>query len=122
MSRVTPSEVKAIVATSLDDAVVQVWIDGAHSVVNSVSGCVGSDEALLKQVELYLSAHMVAMLDPALRGFITKEGPSGFETSYSNPVSVKNCIDGTPWGMTANMLSNGCLANTSDKAASACFL
>lgn len=120
-SRVTPEEVKEIVATSLTDSVIQVWIDGANSIVNANADCIGGDEALLTQVELYLSAHFVAMLDPKLRGFITKRKLEVFETTYSNPVTLKNIIDNTPYGTTANMLSNGCLANASDKSAEVCF-
>ena len=121
MSRVTPEEVKAIIDTSLEDPVIQVWIDAANTIVNSNADCIGGDEALLTQVELYLSAHFVGMLDPEIRGFVTKEKLEVFETTYSNPVSIKNNIDNTPYGTTANMLSNGCLANTSDKIADVCF-
>ena len=122
MSRVTPAEVKLIVPTELSDPVVQIWIDSANTIVTANSECIGGDEDLLTQVELYLSAHLVAMLDPALRGFVTKEGPPGFETTYSNPMTIKNNIDGTPYGTTANMLSNGCLASTSDRSISLCAL
>jgi hypothetical protein len=121
MSRVTPEQVKAIIDTSLDDPVIQVWIDAANTIVNANADCIGGDEALLTQVELYLSAHFVGMLDPEIRGFVTKEKLEVFETTYSNPVSIKNNIDNTPYGTTANMLSNGCLANTSDKSAEVCF-
>lgn len=122
MSRVTPSEVKAIVTTALTDPIVQVWIDGANTIVTSISNCIGGDNAKLTQVELYLAAHFVAMLDPKLRGFITKRKLEVFETTYSNPVTLSNIIDNTPYGTTANMLSGGCLANTSDKLAEVCFL
>lgn len=122
MSRVAASEVKLLVNTSLSDPIVQTWIDGASTVVNANAECIGSDEEVLTQVELYLSAHFVAMLDPALRGFVTKEGPPGFETTYSNPMTIKNNIDSTPYGTTANMLSNGCLASTSDRSISLCAL
>jgi hypothetical protein len=118
MSRVTPEEVKAIVTTSLTDPVIQVWIDGANAIVNESADCIGNDEAILTQVELYLSAHLVAMLDPELRGFVTKEKLDVFETTYSNPVTIKNNIDNTPYGTMANRLSNGCLANIDDKAVS----
>ena len=121
MSRVTPTEVKVIVTTSLADPIVQIWIDSANTIVTENAECIGGDEALLTQVELYLSAHFVAMLDPELRGFVTKEKLDVFETTYSNPVTMKNNIDNTPWGTAANMLSNGCLANTSDKLASVEF-
>ena len=116
MSRVTPSEVKAIIETPLTDPIVQIWIDGANTIVTDNAECIGGDEALLTQVELFLSAHFVGMLDPAIRGFISKEKLGTFETSYSNPVTLSNIIDNTPYGTTANMLSNGCLANASDRA------
>lgn len=121
MSRVTPAEVKEIVTTNLDDTVVQVWIDGAHSIVNANAECIGSDEVLLTQVELYLSAHFVAMLSASTRGFVTKRKVDTFETSYSNPVVLSNTIDQTPYGQTANMLSGGCLASVSDKKATVEF-
>jgi hypothetical protein len=116
MSRVTPTEVKAIIETPLTDPVIQIWIDGANTIVTANAECIGGDDALLTQVELYLSAHFVGMLDPGVRGFITKEKLDVFETTYSNPVTLSNIIDNTPYGTTANMLSGGCLANVSDRA------
>lgn len=121
MARVTPDQVRAVVSTSLNDTAIQTWIDAANAIVNSKSECIHGDEALLAQVELMLSAHFVAMLDPELRGFVTKEKLDVFETTYSNPVSMKNNIDGTPYGTTANMLSGGCLATTTEKAATVDF-
>jgi len=118
MSRVTPAEVKEIIATNLLDPVIQIWIDGANTIVTENSECIGGVEAVLTQVELYLSAHFVGMLDPAIRGFVTKEKLDIFETTYSNPVTLANNIDNTTYGTTANMLSKGCLANTSDRSIS----
>jgi hypothetical protein len=121
MSRVTPAEVTSIVATSLSDSVVQLWIDAASAIVDTHADCIGGTEALLTQVELYLSAHMVAMLSADTRGFISEEGPAGFTTKYSNPVKMQGIIESTPFGMTANMLSNGCLANVSQQLATVDF-
>lgn len=120
-SRVTPEEVKAIITTTLTDPIIQIWIDAANSVVNDNAACIGGDDALLTQVELYLSAHFVGMLDPAIRGFVTKEKLDVFETTYSNPVAMRELIDSTVYGQTANMLSKGCLANVADKASSVEF-
>lgn len=117
MSRVTPADVKVIVQTKLPDPVVQVWIDGANTIVTANSNCIGDDDALLTQVELYLSAHFIGMLDPKIRGFVTKQKLAVFEQTYSNPVELKNIIDNTPYGTTANMLSGGCLTNTSKSVA-----
>lgn len=121
MSRVTPTEVKVIVTTTLTDPVVQVWIDSANSIVTDNEACIDGDEAKLTMVELYLSAHFIAMLSPKTRGFVTKRKLDVFETDYSNPVMLKNTIDNTTYGTTANMLSGGCLANTTDKRATAEF-
>jgi hypothetical protein len=123
MSRVTPAEVKVIVATSLADPIVQVWIDAANTVVNNNVECINGTEAELTQIELYLSAHFVAMLDPSTRGYVTKDKiANAFETEYSDPAAIANTIDNTVYGTTANMLSNGCLANASDRAISLCAL
>jgi len=118
MSRVTPSEVQAIVTTKLSDPVIQVWIDGANTIVTNNSSCIGGDNDLLTQVELFLSAHYSAMLKPKTRGYETKRRIDVFETTYSNPAVIKNMIDNTHYGTTANQLSNGCLASISDKAIS----
>jgi len=120
-SRVTPAEVKAILTTTLTDPVIQTWIDAANAAVNDNAACIGGDDALLKQVELYLSAHFVGMLDPGIRGFISKEKTEELETSYSNPAGVSELINSTVYGQTANMLSKGCLANVADKASSVEF-
>ena len=111
MSRVTPEEVTDIVETDLVDTVVQVWIDGANTIVNANADCIGSDESVLTQVELYLSAHFVAMLDSETRGYITKDKIDTFETSYSTPTGLDHIMDNTAYGTTANMISGGCLAN-----------
>ncbi len=116
-SRVTPTEVKQIVDTALLDPVVQIWIDSANTILFNNLLCLTVDEIILKQIELFLSAHFIAMLDAELRGFVTKEKVDVFETTYSNPINLINSIDNTPYGTTANMLSGGCLANTSDKLA-----
>lgn len=116
MSRVTPTEVRVIIITPLADPVIQVWIDGANTIVTANADCIGGDDALLKQVELYLSAHFIGMLDPAIRGFVTREKLDVFETTYSNPAILKNNIDNTPYGTMANRLSDGCLANIDDRA------
>ena len=116
MSRVTPTEVKVIIDTPLTDPIVQIWIDGANTIVTANAECIGSDETLLTQVELYLSAHFVGMLDPGIRGFVSKEKTEELETSFSNPVTLSNMIDNTPYGTMANRLSDGCLANIDDRA------
>ncbi len=115
-TRVTPAEVKVIIETPLTDPAIQIWIDAANAIVDDNSDCITGGETILKLVELQLSAHFVGMQDSEVRGFITKDGLNGFETSYSNPVEKsKDLINSTTYGQAANMLAGGCLASTSEK-------
>lgn len=113
MSRVTPTEVRVILTTGLSDTVMQAWIDAASLVVDDNALCINGDDALLKEVELYLSAHLIAMLPGEEGGIITKEKLDVMETTFAQ-ASVKKDINTTVYGKTANMLSRGCLYDTSD--------
>lgn len=109
MSRVTPAEVKAIVATTLDDATIQLWIDGSSTIVDRNAPCIGGDEALLTKVELYLSAHNVDLNSGTNKGQITKQKLDVLETTYAAAPVVRDSIESTRYGVMANQLAGGCL-------------
>lgn len=111
-NRVQACEVKEIITTDLSEDAIYTWIGVANILVTNKKFCIGGTAALLKKIELQLTAHYIGMLDSSIRGFITKEGVPGFETTYANPVTLKNIIDNTPYGMNANALANGCLTKT----------
>ena len=111
-NRVQACEVQEIITTDLTEDAIYVWIGVANALVTNRQYCIGGDAALLKKIELQLTAHYIGMLDPSIRGFITKEGPPGFETTYSNPVKLEGIINSTAYGITANALANGCLTKT----------
>ena len=120
-SRVTPTEVKAIVATTLTDPIVQTWIDAANSVVNENAACIGGDDALLTQVELYLSSHFIALVDPGLdNSRVSKEKTEELETDF-NVAKLMGNVNDTVYGTTANMLSKGCLTNANQAIATVEF-
>jgi len=116
MSRVTPTEVKEIVSTTLSDPIVQIWIDATSEIVDQKADCIGADDtALLTQVELYLSAHLVAMLSTGDGGgVIRREKFESMETDYVT-ANIDKLIDSTVYGQTANMLSGGCLSDINDQ-------
>lgn len=117
MSRVTPAEVKEIIDTDLSDAVIQIWIDSANTIVNDNKECIGDDESKLTQVELYLSAHFISMIDTSSGGKgIEKEKFEGMETTFSS-IDASDKISSTVYGQTANMLSGGCLGKVQDRKA-----
>lgn len=116
-SRVTPAEVKAIVTTLLADSIVQIWIDAANSIVNDHEECINGDATLLTQIELYLSAHLVDLLDTTVGGAVTKDKFGPIETTYAQNAASGE-INSTVYGNTANMLSKGCLGDVDDTAVS----
>jgi len=120
-TRVTPTEVKVIIPTTLADPVIEVWIDAANAIVNEQAACIGGDDALLTKVELFLSAHFVALVDPASdQSKATKEEIGPLTVSY-NTATLANNINDTAFGKTANMLSNGCLIKTTEAKATVEF-
>ena len=120
-TRVTPADVKVIIETTLADPTIQVWINAANAIVNEQAACIGGDEALLTQVELHLSAHFVALVDPSSdRSRATKEKMGPLDVTY-NSATLANNINDTAYGKTANMLSNGCLIKTTQEVATVEF-
>lgn len=118
MSRVNPTEVKEILKTTLTDPAIQVWIDAANCIVTDNSDCIGGVETTLTKVELYLSCHFLALNNPAIGGIIKSEKLADMSTTYATASNVSDLINSTSYGIVANSLSNGCLANMSDRAIS----
>lgn len=56
--RVTSSEVKEILDTDLSDPIVEAYITSANVMVNDILGTGETD--VLKNIELWLTAHMIA--------------------------------------------------------------
>ena len=121
MSRVTPTEVKAIVSTTLDDATIQLWIDGSGAIVDRNKSCIGSDENLLTKVELYLSAHNVDLNSGEISAPIKRDKFDVIDTTYAVADVVQNSIESTRYGIMANQLAGGCLDDYKKDTASVEF-
>lgn len=63
--RVTDTEVFAIIETSLTD--IDVFINTANMMVTAYLGGVGLSDATLKEIERYLSAHVLSVRDPRVK-------------------------------------------------------
>lgn len=120
MARVTPTEVKTIVETVLLDPVIEIWIDAANTIVNDAEDCINGDEAKLTQIELFLSAHFVAINDVTSGATIKAEKAEGLATTYS-VVELQGNINDSSQGRAANMLSNGCLLTIGQESATVEF-
>jgi len=80
MARATASEVKNIIETDLSDTVIDVYISSASEVVTNV---LGSDttlsDTLKKNIEMWLTAHLIASTREQQ---IQKAGAGGASVTY----------------------------------------
>ena len=109
MARVTATEVKVITPnTGTSDATIDATIEAANVMVNRIAaGCAkGLTDDELKQVELYLSAHLITVSDPG--SSVSEEKFEGSSRKFNTAKQGEGVL-GSPFGKTANMLSGGCL-------------
>lgn len=60
-TRVLAEEVIAIMDTSLEETVVEPYCDSANVFVNAALGTKGLTEIILKEIEKWIAAHMIAI-------------------------------------------------------------
>jgi len=110
--RTTLDKVKAILpaSTQLTDLQIQAAIDAATCVLDQIAiGCADhlTDDCLI-QVETYLSAHFAAVTENMLTLSSEKDACSDSSVKYG--FKFGEGVKGTPFGIMANTLSGGCLA------------
>jgi len=95
------------------------YITAASAVVDEVAADCGStySDDLLKQIEIFLAAHMAGATDPQLR----QEKFENASKTYERGSSGGSGIMSTQYGQTANMLSRGCLEQLDMKPTSVDF-
>jgi hypothetical protein len=112
MARTTIDEVLAILppSTSLEPLQINAAINAASCVVDQIaSGCASHlSEDCLKQIETYLAAHFAAATENTLTLSAEKDGCT--ESSATYGFKFGEGVKGTPFGIMANTLSGGCLA------------
>lgn len=109
VARVTDDEVRAIKATALTP--LATFIDTANLLTDELaaSDCgSGFSDAKLKKIELYLAAHFVAVTDPET---LTEKFEGSSKSFQRGWVVGQSGLSSTSFGVVANTLSNGCLAD-----------
>jgi len=108
--RVTAAEVKAILEdTELTDLVVETYITGANTLVNSVLGTGTTD--LLKEIERWLTAHMIKSTQERIA---KKEEAGGAKIEYEGVFGAG--LSSTPYGqMVLTLDATGLMASLSGK-------
>lgn len=110
-ARVNPGDVRDIIDTELKDSQVNAHINTAHLVAGRITSL---PEATMKMIELWLSAHFVAITDPELKS----ESVGGeWSTSY-NVKTPGEGLEATRFGQQAIELdTSGTLVESGTKEA-----
>ena len=112
MPRASEADVRKILPTStqLTSEQIDMAIVSANCVVDQIAtGCASHlNDACLKQIEIYLSAHYAAATENTLTLKSEKDGCSDSSVVYG--FVFGEGVKGTPFGQMANTMSGGCLA------------
>ncbi len=97
-------------STQLTTDQINMAIVSANCVVDQIAiGCASHlNDACMKQIEIYLAAHYAASTENTLTLKSEKDGCSDSSVVYG--FQFGEGVKGTPFGLNANMLSGGCLA------------
>jgi uncharacterized protein (DUF1697 family) len=108
--RTNAADVKAIIATSLTESEVDVYIAEANALVNAILGEEGLTDALLTTIEKWVSAHLIAMTKSRQPQY--KKIGDGAESYPKLGMNMQT----TTYGQTALAFdTSGKLANTGKK-------
>lgn len=107
--RVTVEEVKDVIDTDLTDTRIMVCIGSANNLVSSQCANEGLSTDTLKEIERWLSAHFVAVVEPR----IEREKADVVSASYVHKVDLY--LASTVWGQQAMLLdTSGSLSDLND--------
>lgn len=110
MARVTDTEVKTILETSIDTTP---FITTANIIVTDRLSGEGLDADLLAQIELYLSAHLATFRDPRIK--TEQIGAQQARAEYQM-IAIGTGLDSTSYGQMVKMLdTTGIMATIGKK-------
>jgi len=111
-ARVTATEVKQIIETDFVDTIVDAFIAGATAVIDSALSSSGLSTALMKEIERWVAAHLVAQRERQIK----KAGAGSANVEYIGVFEMG--LNSTQYGQTAIALdTTGTLASLSLKKA-----
>jgi len=107
MSRVDASEVKEIIETSMSDSAIEAYITAANLTVTKYLDDEDLDDAQLKEIERWLTAHLIASTKERS---ISKENTMQAGASYDGKTGMG--LDATLYGQQVKILdTTGTLAS-----------
>ena len=103
MARVTESDVEAIMnQTFSDDFNADPFINTANVIVDSYITCSSATEAIKTEIEKYLSAHFISLVQNG--GGIKTEKLGDASITYQTASTKTGMLNSTPFGQVATML------------------
>ncbi len=100
MARVTGTEVKEIINTSLTALQVEPFITAANLIVTAKCSTTYS-AAELKEIERWLSAHLVSVRDPSRSAVVEQQAGKASQKYQVSKSRVVGALDATPYGQQA---------------------
>jgi len=111
MTRVTADEVKVVIETELTDPIIEAYISSANVMVTNIMSGSNASSDLLKEIERWLTAHMIAVSKERVA---SKEGAGGAYIEYSGEFAAG--LASTSYGqMVKSLDSTGRFANAGSK-------
>lgn len=117
----TPEQVKAINGSTLDDALIQPFIDAAMCIVNQVEACMigkGIPDSCQTMVAAYVAAHLMAMSGVDNSSRVKKrETFENYTVEWAQAQVNGDGIMSTTFGQVANTMSGHCLSEYDKRTA-----
>ncbi len=123
--RADPADVRAINGADLTDPFITPFITAANCIIDRVAAtCPTLTNSCLKQAEVWLSAHMMAVTgvgQEAGAGSVKTERFENYSITWANNQGTGEGVLSTSYGQMANTLTNGCLVELDKRQATIGF-
>ena len=121
----TPDLVRALSGSKADDPTVQIFIDAASALIDSIAGCLSSYGLHPCDMDIactFLAAHLLASSGAGGdAGTKSKERFEQYSVEYVVGGYSGKGVMGTTYGQAANSLTRGCLENLDKPPAAIVF-
>jgi len=125
--RTDSDSVETISGTTLGSGVIDMFIQSATLVIDSIATCAsnyGVTDEQLSLAECWLTAHMISISDVGQAngtGVKKSETFENYKVEYAVSASTGQGVLSTGYGRTANSLTKGCLAEVDKRQAKVGF-
>lgn len=113
MARTTPAAVKAITGSTLDDSVIEIFIDSASCIIDQIEACTigkGISSDCLINAETFLAAHLLTRSSIGQSsGALKRETFENYTQEWAQNTGTGTGVLSSGYGEDANALTGGCL-------------